>query len=127
MKIFAALVILLLLGACGPSDSDFNEFSTYKSPDGRYFVIIDAARSKLAFGAETIRISVVEADDRDRREILRTKIANDGGGVGHANVKAHWVSPGVVRFCLSGDEQEDVVLEIDLKALSYFETTENCA
>lgn len=74
--------------ACGPSDSDFSEFSTYRSPDGSYYVIIDSAHSKLAFGPETIRVYVVEKDKRVRNYIVTTKIANDGGGISETNVKA---------------------------------------
>ena len=125
--ITSLVVITLFLTACGPSDSDFTEFSTYKSPDGSYFVIIDSAHSKLAFGPETIRVHVVEKDKRVRNHVLTTKIANDGGGISNSNVKAKWVHTKVIQFCLSGVEQEDNILEINVQKLSHTEVYKNCS
>ena len=125
--ITSLVVITLFLTACGPSDSDFTEFSTYKSPDGSYFVIIDSAHSKLAFGPETIRVHVVEKDKRVRNHVVTTKIANDGGGINNSNVKAKWVHTKVIQFCLSGVEQEDNILEINVQKLSHTEVYKNCS
>lgn len=113
--------------ACGPSESDFTEFTTYKSPDGSYFVIIDSAHSKLAFGPETIRMYVVKKDNRERNHIVSTKIANDGGGINDSNVRVQWTQSDVIKFCLSGVEQKDRVLEINVRKLSYTEKEENCS
>ena len=125
--ITSLVVITFFLTACGPSDSDFTEFSTYKSPDGSYFVIIDSAHSKLAFGPETIRVHVVEKDKRVRNHVVTTKIANDGGGISNSNVKAKWVHTKVIQFCLSGVEQEDNILEINVQKLSHTEVYKNCS
>lgn len=125
--ITSLVVIMLFSTACGPSDSDFTEFSTYKSPDGSYFVIIDSARSKLAFGPETIRVHVVKKDKRVRNHVVTTKIANDGGGISDSNVKAKWVQADVIQFCLSGVEQEDNILEINVRKMSHTEENINCS
>ena len=120
-------MITLFSTACGPSDSDFTEFSTYKSPDGGYFVIIDSAHSKLAFGPETIKVHVVEKDRRVRNHVVTAKIANDGGGISDSNVKAKWIKADVIQLCLSGVEQEDNILEINVRKLSYTEVKNNCS
>ena len=117
----------LLLSACGPSDSDFSEFSTSESPDGKFYVIIDSAHSTLAFGPETIRVYVIAKDKRVRNHVVTTKIANDGGGISNSNVKVKWVQVDVIQFCLSGVEQEDNVLEINVRKLSYTEANKNCS
>jgi hypothetical protein len=117
----------LFASACGPSDSDFSEFSTFASPDGKYYVIIDSAHSKLAFGPETIRVYVVAKDKRVRNHVTTTKIANDGGGSNETNVKSKWIQPDVIQFCLSGVEQEDIVLEINMRTLSHSEVKGNCS
>ena len=62
--------ITLVSSACGPSASDFTEFSTYKSPDGKYFVIVDSAHSALAYGPETVRVYVVEKKNRVKNYFL---------------------------------------------------------
>lgn len=121
------VAVTIFSTACGPSDSDFTEFSTYKSPDGRYFVIIDSAHSKLAFGPETIRVHVVEKDKKVRSHVVTTKIANDGGGISDSNVKAKWLQADVIQFCLSGVEQEANILEINVRKLSHTEVNKNCS
>jgi hypothetical protein len=123
----SVFAIAIFATACGPADSDFNEFSTYKSPDGQYFVIVDSARSALAFGPETIRVYVVEKEKRVRNHIVTTKIANDGGGISNANVKVTWIQSDTIKFCLTGVEQEDSVLEINLRTFSHTETKKNCS
>lgn len=120
-------MIMLFSTACGPSDSDFTEFSTYKSPDGSYFVIIDSAHSKLAFGPKTIKVYVVEKDKRVRNHVVTTKIANDGGSISDSNVKAKWIQADVIQFCLSGVEQEDNILEINVRKLLHTEENINCS
>ena len=97
------------------------------SPDDKYYVIIDSAHSTLAFGPETIRVYVVAKDKRVRNHVVTTKIANDGGGINDSNVKPKWIQPDVIQFCLSGVEQEDSVLEINIRTLSHSEDKENCS
>ena len=127
-RLITSLVAITLFStACGPSDSDFTEFSTYKSPDGSYFVINDSAHSKLAFGPETIRVYVVEKDKRLRNHIVTTKIANDGGGIRNSNVKAKWIQSEVIQFCFSGVEQKDNILEINVRTFSHTEFHETCS
>ena len=118
--------IALLSSACGPSDSDFSEFSTYKSPDSQYSVIIDSAHSRLAFGPETIRVYVGTKDKPERKHVITTKIANDGGGISNSNIKANWIHPDVIQLCLSGVEQEDRILEINLRNLSHTQVSKKC-
>jgi hypothetical protein len=113
--------------ACGPSDSDFTEFSTYKSPNGKYYVVVDSAHGVLAYGPETVRVSVIAQNHRVKNHVVTTKIANDGGGISDANVKVKWVQPDIVKFCLTGVEQADSVLEINLATLAHTEGQENCA
>ena len=128
VRLIAAVVgTALLSSACGPSDSDFSEFSTFKSPDGKYFVIIDSAHSRLAFGPETIRFYVAAKESRVRNHVVTTKIANDGGGINDSNVKPKWIQSDVIQFCLSGAEQEDTVVEINLRTLSHSEASGNCS
>jgi hypothetical protein len=117
----------LFASACGPSDSDFSEFSTFVSPDDKYYVIIDSAHSTLAFGPETIRVYVVAKDTRVRNHVVTTKIANDGGGINDSNVKPKWIRADVIQICLSGVEQEDSVLKINLQTLSHSENKGNCS
>lgn len=125
-SITCLVAFTLLLTACGPSESDFTEFSTYKSPDGSYYVIIDSAHSKLAFGPETIKVYVVEKEKRIRNHIVTTKISNDGAGINSSNVKAKWIQSDVIQFCLSGVEQKDSVLEIDVRTHSHNKVEKKC-
>ena len=119
--------ITLFVAACGPADSDFTEFSTYKSPDGNFYVIIDAAHSRFAFGPETIKVYVARKDMRVRNHIVTTRIANDGGGIREENVKARWLEPEVIHFCLSGAEQSDRVFEINVRSLLHTEESMECS
>jgi len=116
-----------LLSACGLSDSDFPEFSTFESPGDEYHVTIDSAHSRLEFGSETIRVYVVGKEERARNHVVTAKIANDGGGNSDAKAKSKWIQPDVMRLCLSGAEQEDNVLEIYIRTLSHSEAKGNCS
>lgn len=117
---------MLFSSACGPSDSDFSDYSTFVSPDDKYNVIIDSAHSKLAFGPETIRVFVVGKDKGVRSHIVTMKIANDGGGISEENVKAIWIQPEILQLCLSGAEQDDSALEINVRSLSHTKENIKC-
>ena len=123
---FVLLGTAVFIAACGPSDSDFKEFSTYESPDGSNTIVVDYAHSIFAFGPETIRVFVIRKGSQDRNHIVTTKVSNDGG-ITAKNIKAEWAQESVIKFCLSGVEQEDSVLVIDLRDLSYSEIEEKCA
>ncbi len=123
---YLALGLTVVTSGCGPSDSDFKEFSTYESPDGKYTVLIDYAHSSFAFGPETIRVFVMPKGSRTRNHIVTTKISNDGG-ITAENIRAEWTGNDQIKFCLSGVEQEDSVLEINLPERSFSEVKEKCA
>ena len=125
-KRFVLLGTAVVIAACGPSDSDFKEFSTYESPDGSNTIVVDYAHSIFAFGPETIRVFVIRKGGQDRNHIVTTKVSNDGG-ITAKNIKAEWAQENVIKFCLSGVEQEDSILVIDLRDLSYSEIEEKCA
>lgn len=124
--IVPVIAITFLVSACGPSDSDFKAFATYRSPDGKYTVTIDSAHSVLAYGPDTIRVYVSATGSRVRNHIVTTKISNDGG-IGPANISAEWTQRWTIKFCLNGVEQEDSVLEIDIRKLSHTERQEKCS
>lgn len=119
--------LMLCASACGPSDSDFTEFSKFISPDGKQYVVIDSAHSVLAYGPETLRIYVSVEGSSTVTHVVTTKIANDGAGISDKNVRAEWVNHDILRLCLTGVEQEDYVLEVDIRKVSYIEKTQNCS
>ena len=119
--------ITLLSTACAPSDADFREFATYASPDGAYRVVVLAANSKLAFGPHTLKVYSVEQDNGNRVHVVTTSLANDGSRLDGSNVSVSWIRPQVIRFCLSGAEQKDTVLEIDLRTRSQDEYEQACS
>lgn len=123
---YLALGLTVVIVGCGPSESEFKAFSNYESPDGKYTVSIDYAHSRFAFGPETIRVFVTAKGSLVRNHIVTTKISNDGG-ITAKNIRAEWTGNDRIRFCLSGVEQEDSVLEINLPELSFSEVTEECA
>ena len=122
---FLALGFTVFITGCGPSDSDFKEFSTYESPDGNYTVVVDYAHSRFAFGPETIRVFVTPKGSRARNHIVTTKISNDGG-ITADNIKAEWKEKYIIKFCMTGVEQEDSVLVINLQEHSYSEVKKMC-
>ena len=123
---FLATGCSILIAGCGPSESDFKEFSSYKSPDGSYTVVIDYAHSRFAYGPETVRVFVNPRGSRARNHIVTTKISNDGG-IAAENIKAVWKGNYIIEFCMSGVEQEDNIITINLQEHSYLEVREKCA
>ena len=123
----SAFITVLAVTACGPSDADFREFASYPSPRGSLNVIVDSAHSPLPFGPETIRIYVNPGGSQARNHVLTTKIANDGGGVSSTNVQVKWLAEDKIQFCLSGDEQQDKIIEINLLNLRFSEVSQPCS
>jgi hypothetical protein len=72
-------------------------------------------------------VYVVEKDNRVRNHVVTTKISNDGGGVSRSNLEVEWVRSDIIKFCLTGAEQEDSILEINVQTLAYSERKKNCS
>ena len=125
-RLSCVLVTILGIAACGPSDKDFTEFASYPSPRGSLTVIVDSAHSPLPFGPETIRIYLNPAGSQARNHVLTTKVANDGGGITDDNVQIKWLGEDRIQFCLSGDEQQDTLIEINLLNLQFSEKLLPC-
>jgi hypothetical protein len=70
-------------------------------------------------------VFVTPKGSRARNHIVTTKISNDGG-ITAENIKAEWKEKNKIKFCLSGVEQEDSVLVINLQEHSYSEVKEKC-
>ncbi len=126
-SIIFVLAISYFSAACGPTDSEFSEYSSFRSRDGEHLVVIDSAHSAFSFGPEMIRVYVVERSTRMRNHIVTTKIANDGGEISNSNIKAEWINSDVIKICLIGVEQKDSVLEINVQNLSHTERKETCS
>lgn len=125
-RLSCVLVTIIGIAACGPSDKDFSEFASYPSPRGSLTVIVAAAHSRLSFGSETIRIYVNPAGGRAKNHVLTTKISNDGGGITNDNIQIEWLGEDRIQFCLSGDEQQDTLIEINLLNLQFSEKLQPC-
>ncbi len=121
------LVCIMCLSGCGPSDANFSVFSTIQDQSGQHTVIIESAHSILANGPETIRVYVKSLGTGKLEHIVTTKIANDGGEISSTNIRSEWKNSNTLSLCLSGVEQEDRVLDIYVRTLSYSETVEKCA
>ena len=121
------LGVAIIAISCGPSDADFSEFANYVSPDEKHTVIVDSAHSILSYGPETIRIYVAEGSSQERRHVVTTKIANDGTGISPKNLEVMWIQVHIVRFCLSGVEQKDSVLEVNTRTFTFSERSERCS
>ena len=90
-------------------------------------MIVESAHSRFAFGPETIKVYAVEKEKRTRKHIVTTRISNDGGGIRDANIRTQWLQPHIIRFCLSGVEQNDIILEINLRTNSHNEVEKPCS
>jgi len=128
------LILISLLGGafmgvagCGPADSDFVEFDSYSSPDEKYRVVIEIApANKLAFSPEAIRIYLVGQDTNERELVATTSLANDGGTITRENIQAEWIDSMTVRFCLSGAEQGDETLVVDVVNATFYAESVTC-
>jgi hypothetical protein len=71
-------------------------------------------------------VFVTPKGSRARNHIVTTKISNDGG-ITTENIEAEWKGKNTIKFCMTGVEQEDSVLIINLQEHSYSEAKEKCA
>ena len=113
---------------CGPSDAEFSIYETYHSPEGSISIIIKTAPShKFAYAPEILQFYLEDKTKKNSTLLLfKTKIANDGGRLGPSNIQASWIDQNKLRLCLSGVEQNDIVVEINAEDLSYSERTGKC-
>ena len=116
------------MAACGPSDSDFAEFDTFHSPDRKHRIVIETApKNSLAFAPEAIRFYLVGQDPNERNLLTTTTLANDGSGLIDENIRAKWIDSKTVRLCLSGAEQEDEAIVIDVETALFSVESAKCA
>ena len=127
MRSLIILGYITCLIGCDLSNADFSVFSTIQDQSGQDKVIIESAHSVLAYGPETIRVYVRNPNTGTRELVVTTKIANDGAGISTENIRSEWKNSRILSFCLSGVEQEDRILGINVETLFYSETIERCA
>ena len=111
---------------CSPSDENYRVYATLPNPVNNRLVTIEKAQSVLAYGPETIRVYVKQLNASERVHRVTTKISNDGGEVSDENIQLTWKGEYRLSLCLSGDEQDDKLLEIDVEEKSFTETTMKC-
>ncbi len=126
IRLSFVLAIIFGMAACAPADKDFTEFASYPSPRGSQTVIVDTARNRLPFGPEIIRIYVNPSGSQAKNHVLTTKVANDGGGISDDNIQIEWLGEDRIQLCLSGDEQQDTLIEINLLNLQFSEMLQPC-
>jgi len=120
--------VFLSVTACGPSDSDFTEFDTFYSPDEKHRVVVEMApKNSFAFSPETIRFQLAEQGTSERYLLGTTSLANDGSRIMAENIRATWIDSKTVRICLSGAEQDDEAIVIDVLTASFSVESAKCA
>lgn len=120
--------LLLSVVACGPSDSEFVEFDTFQSPDRKHSVVVEMApKSSLAFSPEAVRLYLAEQDTGERHLLTTTSLANDGSRITGENIRAEWTDSSTLRLCLSGAEQDDEAIVVDVATASFYVESAKCA
>lgn len=118
---------VLFLASCGPSESDYKHFKTYQSADGKYVVEVALAHARMAYGPETLRLTISSTETNEITQFVPTKIANDGVPVTGANIIGEWIAKDTLQLCLRGAEQDTKSLEIKLDTASYSIKPAQCA
>ena len=130
MRVFIAVLltgIMLSIIGCGPSESEFTSFGSYQSPDKAHTLELDIARGRTVYSPVTLRVNLHATDSEDPKYMAKTKIAHDGGEITGSNIQVSWIRPDTVQLCLSGVEQEDQVLEIDVVKQSHRLLATDCS
>ena len=117
---------ILFLTGCSPSDSDFNEFARYSSPENTFAISVLTAQAKLPYGPTSVKINLIERNKDKTNQLIATKIANDGVPLSNRNIKANWINKDTLLICLSGDEQQDEAIKITISTASYTSSTIDC-
>lgn len=118
--------IVVPLNACGPSEIDFTPHTTVQSPGGTLEAAIEVAHSKLAFGPATVRIRSRAIGVEEWRTIMTTKLANDGGAIHEQNITSGWRGDETLILCLSGAEQADTQIKVNLVSAVSSEARTQC-
>ena len=120
--------VLLGVAGCGPSDADYVEFDSFRSPDDKFHVVIEMApENSLAYSPEAIRVYLAGQDTNERYLLATTSLANDGSRITDENIQAEWIGAETISLCLSGAEQDDEALVIDVVTASFSVESAKCA
>ena len=117
------LAFAVMVSACGSGDRDYQVLETIDSPGGP--IILEFARSELAFGTADIRVRA--AGEISDTVLYEGRISNDGGAITLDNFRPISSKPGYLWLCLNGVEQEDVAVRIEFETGLVIEDERHCS
>lgn len=116
---FVLSVVIRLAIALSPY-----QYGTYQSPGGYYTVEIYDTPSLGFYSSHPIDIYVIdEKRQPSRQHVVATLISDDGGGASPQNLRVRWTQPEIIQVCLSGEEQDTEIIEINVQSLAYTESS----
>lgn len=101
----------LLLSACSTDTmEDYTLLYDITAPNQATKIAIHS-KASFAFGPHQIKVFLHQQDQKQL--VLDTKLYNDGANLRHQNVVVEWQEGKQVLLRLNGQEQEEVVYQLD--------------
>ena len=114
---------LLLLVACGGTESDF---ASVESPDGKFVLIVTVTVPALPHALHKVTAYVEASGSGTRQKLLESPLANDGVPFTAKNIGVRWTSPTTALVCLRPTDLADHGIRIDVSGTPSAELKPGC-
>ena len=122
-----AIMLATLIVGCDTAELNFKRYGMYQSLAHDKVVVVELAEPLSSHAPSAVRISLVTGAAETAEQVLITEIANNGGAISSENVRAEWLGTDTFSICLSGTDQEDEKVEINVIKNSHSTSRVTCA
>lgn len=129
LGVFALLVALgvgVLFWQNRNTEIEYEQFTVLDSSDGNHSLIIEIGNPSLPYGPHSVAVKVINLSSSEVITAKNVRLANDGMAIDSSNISAHWIDIVKAGVCISGDEQTDNYLLINIQNQTIREKQEKC-
>jgi hypothetical protein len=129
LGVFALLVALgigVLFWQTRNAETDYEQFTVLDSSDGNHSLIIEIGNPGLPYGPHSVAVKVINISSSEVITARNVRLANDGMIIDSSNISAHWIDIDKAGVCISGDEQTDNYLLINIQNQTIRVKQEKC-
>jgi hypothetical protein len=129
LGVFALLVALgvgVLYWQTRNAETEYEQFTVLDSSDGNHSLIIEIGNPGLPYGPHSVAVKVINISSSEVITAKNVRLANDGMTIDSGNISAHWIDIDKAGVCISGDEQRDNYLLINIQNQTVREKQGKC-
>ena len=116
-------VCLLLLIACGGTESDFQ---VVDSPDAKFMLVVTVTEPAMPHALHKVTVYIRARDSDIREKLLESPLANDGVPFTAKNIGARWTSRTTALVCLRPTDLADHGIRVEVSGVPSAELKPGC-